>query len=239
MILTKSSWTCRTVVCITFLVVPCCMAFSYRPIDFNPRIETVVRNAVAERDKILQNCIDRTSDRLLLLWDGVARMLRTELGTTQVDILNNRALAQTREYTNDVWLIIDQTEKAIDVGFKNAERTIEQKLGNESPALNDVEDVFGAISSIVWRWQDEVGRLLYDSNEIGQKIVDGLAYVALDALQKSGRKGLEQSIVDRRNELLVLVNNVRDQIITTANTNNARIHELTKVILDAGSQSDC
>lgn len=231
--ISNKSFTCA-VVCFNVLIVPCCVAFSYTPIELNPSIETLVQNAIDEKGKIIQNCIDRASDRLLALLGSIARMLRTELDKTQVDILNNRALDQTREYTNDIRLLIDQTEKALDVAFKYAQSRIEQTLGNKSRAVDSVEDVFTDITSIVWSWQNGIGRLLYDTNERGQQIVDGLAYEALDSFHQSGWSGLEQALSKRRDLGLDLVNRVSKQILTQAKNDDVRIREWCKVLLDAG-----
>lgn len=226
------------VFCFAFFIVPSCVALNYTPINLDPTVKALLTQAFIENDQILQNCFNRVTDKFLELLTNIANMLRTELGTTQVDILNSRALEQTREYTNEVWLIIDQTEKYLDVECKYAQRRIERKVGNESPDMDDVEGVFTKTTDLMWAWQNESGRLIYDTNERGQQIIDGLAYEALNALQKCGRRCLEQVIVNRRNVLLELFYRVRQQIATQANKTDARIAELSQLLLDVGRKLD-
>lgn len=232
----KASWN-WTIVCSSLLFVSSSFALSYKAFEADPSIESIIKYSYEEKEKILQYCIDRSDDRMLTLLGGINRMIRTELGKTEIDILNNRVNEQVREYTNDIWLLIDQEEKALDILFKNSERRIESKLGNQSKALDKVEEVFGEMSKILWSWQDANANLLYDTNERGQQIADGLAYDALDALQNSGWEGVEQVLFARRDAALQLSNDTRDQIIESGENDNIRIHQLAQVLRNAIRQN--
>lgn len=225
------------IVCTALLFVSSSSALSYKKFNADASIESIIQDTCVKKETILQYCFDRVDDRMLTLLGSVGIMLRTELNTTKIDILNTRVIEQVREFTNDVWIIIRQAEKALDIMFQNSERRIEIKLGFESPALHVVEDVFRELKTIIWSFLDASARMLYDTNEFVQQIADGLAYDTFDALQQSGRAGVETFLTNRRNAALQFSYETRDQILEIGESDNSRINELSMVLRNAVRQS--
>lgn len=225
------------IVCWMLLLLSSCCAFTLPKVDFNPTIEDLVVGTNKEKELILQAALDRSTDRLVTLFVSVADMIRTQVGRTHIAILNNRVREQTREYTNDIWIIVDNANKALDALTTNAKRRIEALFGNDSRWMGRVEAAMKEMSLISWQWQNNVGRLLYDSNERHQALVLGLASEALKALRQSGWNAVEQVLINRRAAFLRIVYDVRDRYIAAKNIGDKRIQVLSQILLDTWHQA--
>lgn len=210
-------------------------ALTYTPYTDDPSIDDIVEGTFKRKEQILQEGIDRSRDLMNKLVDNIRHLVNTELGRTNDGILNNRINEFARDYVNDVWIVVDETCKALDSKINDTERRIEKKLGNAN-SLDYVEQTLKEMHAINWRWQDKTSRLLEQQNARGQKLIDDM----IQNVSRNYRDGRFDEINHTLNSGIGATEELSDKtiniILSNAEPDNVRLRELSQVLLAAGRE---
>lgn len=223
---------CISLLCVLLaLATGSCSELTYTPNDFDATVDTLVDILIETRENILQNTVDRSNGLLLRLIGYCKRFVHTNIEITPASVIDNRISEFVHDYTNDVWLNIDSTEKALDILYQNTERKIESIIGEQG--IEAVADAFHELCTLLWTWQDGLDRYIYSVNARGQALMKGVGTEAFEAFQNEGPEGYERVLDDREQLLRDLSQEVLDFIARGAREGEPRFQELVQQIRDA------
>lgn len=218
------------------LLVTVCTAVDWSVYDPElPTIEQLVIENNAKQQEILQQCIDRSFNRFYTMQMDQWRLVHDNLLDTHPKVLNNRIRAAGRVFGNDNWVLVDNTNKALDLQTGETERRIEQQLDAESRSIDDAAAVLDELNQINWRWQNQVGLLIFDGYESNDRLLDGAVYELSDVYASGGWQAVDDWLYAKADELNQLYEGALDEILRMGKANEKRLRRLTRQLLQIAS----